>query len=209
MSSEQPTLADILADARDKHGRHSAQWIQTYTGRQVWPLEVTVGCLDIVDIAHALSQICRFGGHSKSFYSVGEHCWLMATYAEARGNLDVALAALLHDAAEAYVIDLPAPIKEIMPIYRAIDHDIQRVVEESWMGHIQDIATVKSLVKALDQRILVTEASVLMRVDLIPWHRRLGEPLEVTIPCLEPRTAERLYLETFRRLTGLNPLREG
>jgi hypothetical protein len=53
---------------------HTGNWIQTFTGRQYWPLDPREGDVYIEDIAHALSLQCRFTGHCRSFYSVAEHC---------------------------------------------------------------------------------------------------------------------------------------
>ena len=80
--------------------------------------------IEIADIAHALSNICRFTGHTHQFYSVAEHSWwcsLMVAPADA-------LAALLHDAAEAYVGDVSSPLKALLPEYRRIEHRIHAAI---------------------------------------------------------------------------------
>ena len=51
----------------------SKGWIQTFTGKRMYPLDPKPEDICIEDIAHALSNICRFTGHTKKFYSVGEH----------------------------------------------------------------------------------------------------------------------------------------
>ena len=73
-------------------------WIQTYSGKKFWLDPPMWDQIDIIDIAHALSMTCRYGGHSKFFYSVAQHCCLMSRLVPKR----LALAALLHDAVEAY-----------------------------------------------------------------------------------------------------------
>ena len=82
-------------------------WIQTYSGRQFWPVDPRSEDVDLMDIAHALSNLCRYAGHSRSFYSVGQHSVLASQIVPPRD----AGWALMHDAAEAYVVDLPRPIK--------------------------------------------------------------------------------------------------
>jgi len=82
-------------------------WIQTFTGRQFFPLRPTIGELSIIDIAHALAMKCRFTGHVSTFYSVAEHC----VHCSFRVPREHALWALLHDAAEAYLPDVARPIK--------------------------------------------------------------------------------------------------
>src|SRR3954454_351254 len=92
-------------------------WMQTYSGRRFYPMNPRPSEIDPVDIAHALSLLCRYGGHVDRFYSVAEHCVLMSQ-AVAPEN---ALAALLHDATEAYVCDVPRPLKRQLPGYAAIE----------------------------------------------------------------------------------------
>lgn len=82
-------------------------WIQTYTGRQFWPLDPRPEDVDAEDIAHALSQLCRYTGHSKFVVSVAEHCCHVHDLAHPH----LRPYALLHDAAEAYIADVSRPIK--------------------------------------------------------------------------------------------------
>jgi hypothetical protein len=88
-------------------------WSQTYTGRQYWPQDPRPEDVDPIDIAHALSLQCRFGGHCKWHYSVAQHSLLVAELlgsmpAQGPGTCDWGL---LHDASEAYMVDLPRPLK--------------------------------------------------------------------------------------------------
>lgn len=86
-------------------------YILTYSGIQFDFSSPTVEMIDIVDIAHALSNKCRFNGHCNNFYSVAQHCVLMVD-ALKNESLGVQRQALLHDAEEAYLPDVPTPIKE-------------------------------------------------------------------------------------------------
>ena len=86
--------------------------------------EMGVEDIDIVDIAHALSNICRFGGHTKRFYSVAQHSIAVSYMVGDR----LALHGLLHDAAEAYIGDMVSPLKKRIPEYRRLDEDITRVI---------------------------------------------------------------------------------
>lgn len=87
-------------------------WIQTFTGKQFWPLTPKAEDVCIEDIAHALAFKCRFGGHCKTFYSVAEHSCRVAEILRPEHQL----IGLLHDAAEAYLPDVAAPIKSAIGV---------------------------------------------------------------------------------------------
>lgn len=84
--------------------------IKTYTGKEFRFDQIDPEAIDIRDIAHALSHLCRFTGHTNLFYSVAQHCLLVSE--KVPGGPEIKLAALLHDAAEAYVGDLSSPLKK-------------------------------------------------------------------------------------------------
>jgi len=84
-------------------------FITTYTGKKFFFNDITPEQIDIFDIAHALSMLCRFTGHIHQFYSVAQHSLLVDS--RIVGEPQIHLAALLHDAAEAYVNDLAQPLK--------------------------------------------------------------------------------------------------
>lgn len=168
-------------------------WMQTYTGRAFYPMAPAVEDIDPVDIAHALSLLCRYGGHVQTFYSVAEHCVLMS-YAVAPKN---ALWALLHDATEAYMGDLIRPLKHAMPEYR--------VAENRLMGVICDRFgldwTCPAEVKAADNRILRDERDALLTDPPLPWKSiedvpRLGVRVEGWLPV----EAEKRYLSRLHEL---------
>lgn len=95
------------------NSRLRGDWIQTYSGRAFYPLAPYPQDVCIEDIAHALSQLCRFGGHCRRFYSVAEHSVLLSRVVVP----EFQLWALLHDASEAYLVDVPRPIKKQLPAY--------------------------------------------------------------------------------------------
>lgn len=93
-----------------------ADWITTYGGIHFFPLDPEADKIEITDVAHALSLICRGNGHVKTFFSVGQHCIHCALEAEARGyGSRIALACLLHDASEAYMSDVQGLLNSIFP----------------------------------------------------------------------------------------------
>ena len=91
--------------------------------------------IQIEDIAHALSLVCRGNGHVKSFWSVGQHCISCAKEACARGlSTRIALACLLHDASECYMSDIPRPFKKGLPDYRAREEKLLDMIYRKFLG---------------------------------------------------------------------------
>lgn len=171
-------------------------WMQTRTGRAFWPLDPRPEEVDPFDIAHALSMICRFGGHTDRFYSVAEHCLLMS-YAVSPEN---ALWALLHDATEAYMGDMIRPLKRSMPAYvLAEDHLMTVICDRFGLDY-----TFPAEVKAADNRILLDERAALMSAPPLPWNQDEAsvQPLGVTIYAYHPAAARDLYLRRLEEVTG-------
>ena len=91
-------------------------YITTYTKKHVTVMDPKPEDIDINDIGHALSMLTRAHGHFGQFYSVGQHCVGCATEAVEREYSNrVVLACLLHDGSEAYLCDIPRPLKKQMP----------------------------------------------------------------------------------------------
>lgn len=113
--------------------KESNNYLKTYMGNKVDPLEVAAEDITLEDIAHALSLMCRGNGQVVHFYSVGQHCINCAKEAKARGwNERLQLGCLLHDAAEAYMSDLITPIKVHMPQYYEIEDRFLKAVYEKF-----------------------------------------------------------------------------
>ncbi len=109
--------------------------ITTYTKKTFDPLAPKEELIDILDIAHSLSLLCRANGHFPKFYSVGEHCVNCAREAEARGySARVQLVCLLHDASEAYLSDVTRPVKSALPEYKKIENALADVIYTKWLG---------------------------------------------------------------------------
>jgi hypothetical protein len=177
-------------------------WLQTFTGRRFWPLAPRPEDVCIEDIAHALSMICRYNGHTRTFYSVAEHSLLVATAVERYVPSDSyqQLQALLHDAAEAYLCDIVRPIKPALVGYQAAEDRVDLAIGIA-LGVA--IAPKTELIAQCDRRILCDEAQALMHIELEPnaWWRN-GPALDVQIVGLRPDIAERLFLERYHRLGG-------
>jgi hypothetical protein len=171
--------------------------MQTYTGRPFWPLDPRPEDVDPLDIAAALSMICRYGGHTHRFYSVAEHCWLLS-HAVAPEH---ALWALLHDATEAYVGDMVRPLKRSMPEYAAAEDHLMRVICDRVGLPYECPAEVKEA----DNRILLDERAALTGRPPLPWHQDEAsvQPLGVSIWALSPEAAKIGYLCRLDELLGV------
>ncbi len=180
-------------------------FIQTLSGRRVNPLDAAPEDIDPVDIANSLANLCRFGGHSRGFYSVAQHSVIVCDLLEQRGATpDELMAALLHDAAEAYLGDLPHPIKhrsELGAVFRAAEKQLEAVIVERFA-----LPEASSRIKPLDRALLATERRIFSTISW-EWPELDGvEPLELVI---EPWLPDRAREEFTRRYDHLAALRAG
>ena len=179
----------------------SDDWIDTVSG-PFWPSMPAPADVHIQAIAHALANLCRFGGHSREFYSVAQHsvlCARQVPYTHPR----LKLAALLHDAAEAYVVDLPRPLKAMLPDYRHMESQVEAAIAAKF----NLMRPLPDLVRQIDNRMLVTEAAQLMTGASGQWWRGPGypEPFTLVIEPWPPEAARAAFLGEFN---ALQPKRE-
>lgn len=177
-------------------------WIQTYTGRQFWPLEPRVEDIDIRDIAHALSMKCRYGGHSKQFYSVAQHSVLVARHASAED----ALRALLHDAHEAYSPfgDVPRPIKQADPALSAAINKVEANLDRAIAAKFDLPWPIKNkAIDILDARILMDEREHVMAPSPHEWNI-VAAPLGISIAQWSPEFAREKFLIDFHTYSAWN-----
>lgn len=172
-------------------------WMQTYKGIDFYPFDPKPEDIDIEDIAHALSLQCRYAGHSRFHYSVAQHSVYVSQIVPAKD----ALWGLMHDASEAYLVDLPRPIKNFCQLGANY-----RVYEETIMKAIQKRFGLKGemplSVKNADEIILATEKRDIMPARGRDWSLR-HEPLsELYITSWSDMAAESKFLERFGQLTG-------
>lgn len=171
-------------------------WMQTFTGRAVYPLDLRPADVDIRDIAHALSMQCRYAGHTLRFYSVAEHSVQVARWCRKFGT-DAALHGLLHDATEAYLVDVPRPVKPFLTGYREAEARAWDVVCQRF-----GLAMRTPLVAEADNRILNDERAALMTPCEREWLMADARPLGITIEGWLPARAEREFLALFDELYG-------
>ena len=167
----------------EKHVDLGKATIRTYLGVSFNVLEPREEDIHPLDIAKALSQQCRFTGHTKPPYSVAEHSILVATLSPTKWKL----AALLHDAAEAYLMDLPTPIKNLpeMKPYRDMEDKLQRLIYKRFGV---DSEEVPPSVKKADHEAFKIEWNALM------------VPTEDAWSLLKPHTWEECATEFLKRL---------
>jgi hypothetical protein len=131
------------------------------SGRIYYPLDPRPEDVFIEDIAHSLSMQCRYGGHSRVFYSVAEHSYHLSFLVPE----EHALVALLHDATEAYVSDVPRPLKPYLSNYAEIE-------DRNWAAIAKAFdlpAQLPACVKEADLRICANEMATLFPEPPIPY----------------------------------------
>lgn len=179
--------------------------ITTYNRISMNPAKPQPEDINIDDIAHALSLLCRANGHIEWFFSVAQHSINCAREAEARGfTKTVQLAALLHDASEAYLSDITRPVKLQLPGYRVIEENLQEVIDQVFFGRQLSIDE-KKLVSELDDGQLYYEF-------LFFWNERVfeQEPLLLSKPEFSYRDfkhTEQEFLQLYNALKNNLPER--
>jgi len=166
-----------------KENLYTPNCIRTFIGLYMNVFDPTPEMICIEDIAHALSNQCRFGGHLPQFYSVAQHSVLCSQNV----SYEYRLQALLHDAAEAYLLDMPRPIKQGLSNYKEIENNLMVVIAAKF-GFIYPL---ENQVKQIDEEMLQFE-----------WeHLMLGKPLNDVFLCWSSRFAKHSFLETYTELS--------
>lgn len=168
-------------------------WILTRTAKRFDLLEPTAAMVEPADIAHALSMQCRFNGHVRAFYSVAQHCLVVADLVPAQYQLE----ALLHDATEAYVGDLVSPLKHALPEYRQIEMRVWHAISRRF-----DIDPVlPPCVHDADLIALATERRDLMASHPDEWACLAGtNPAQFRIKPMSQPEAAQAYFDRLMQL---------
>lgn len=188
-------LCDAEAGIRDE-GR-KGEYIEIASGARFYVADPRPEDVNLDDIATAISKLCRFGGHSPYFYSVAQH----SVYSCMMAPEGFKRAALLHDATEAYLVDLPRPIKRMLPGYVELEKGLERVIAE----HFGLDELVPPEVKDVDNRMLVTEAAQFFKrpADCVPWWETMPgnpQPYGLKIQPWDPEIARAEFLDTYAHL---------
>lgn len=174
--------------------------ITTFTKKIFDPINPDPDKLDIRDIAHALSLLCRANGHFPHFHSVAQHSIECAKEAMARSyTARVSLGCLLHDASEAYLSDITRPVKKELPRYLVIESELQNAVICKFLG--------SPLTKEEDEIVREMDDTLLYYEFLTCMNERLSmeqEPLLYTSPTFafeDFAAVEMEFLSLFSRLS--------
>ena len=177
-------------------------WIQTYTGKRYHPQSPSFADVCIEDIAHSLSMQCRYAGHCSEFYSVAEHSVLVSHLVPEQH----AFAALMHDATEAYLVDVPRPVKRMLSGYKYLE----RI---NWLAictrfHPLDPDLPPAVHQADTDILLLEKRRLLPFVESFEdWlgheHKVVYEdfPSGIDITCDPPAVAKAAFLQRFKELT--------
>lgn len=157
--------------------------IQTYTGKQFWPMDPRPEDIDIEDIAHALANICRFGGHCHTWYSVAQHSVLVSEIAKD------CKAGLLHDAAEAYIGDMVRPLKRYMTSFTITERNLQYAIFRRFNVELND-----DNYKEADEIVLATECRDVMR-EGPQWGKLTARPMNDRIRPWSSRYAYSVFMD--------------
>lgn len=194
-----PKMETIVVHREARVDMRSA-WIQTFTGKAFEPLDPQVEDICIEDIAHSLACMNRFTGHTRIPYSVAQHSVLASVHIRDLYGVSVRmqLATLMHDGSEAYLVDVPKPIKSHLVGYEEIETRVQYAIGQKFGLDMLDFN--HPLVKEVDFRMLATEKRDLLGPEPRSWGK-LIEPFEEVIVPMGWQEAEAAFLARFKELT--------
>ena len=181
-------------------------WITTYTGKKFPVKQPAVFDMNLIDIAHGLSLACRFGGQIREFYSVAQHSVLVASLLPAK----IAVYGLLHDASEAYLCDIPGPIKRLpeMEGYRELEKRYMKTIYIA-RGMREPNQEISRRVKKADALVLRDEGRYFGILNR-EWDVYDMEDVGVLSRCWSPKEAEIIFMRTYEdareTLTGVGTL---
>ena len=169
------------------------KYIQTYSGIRFWPLDPRIEDINLEDIAHALSMQCRFSGHTSFHYSVAQHSLIVSEYCKPEN----ALAGLLHDASEAYLIDVPRPIKPHLIGYADAEDKIMKLVSQKFGFEYP----FDDEIKELDLKVLYLEKQQLLKE--LTWSMKFPETKieNYQIKKKNPEDVKFQFLDKFLKIT--------
>lgn len=168
-------------------------WINTWSGKTLDYAEPKPESICIEDIATALSRECRYAGHSQHFYSVAQHSVLVSRIVPP----EHALEGLLHDAQEAYLKDIPSPLKTLLPDYRRLEARFDALIRQRF----ELPSTPSREIKQADLTALATEKRDLFPPAVGDWPILEGiAPSKARITPAPPDLARMMFLHRYQLL---------
>lgn len=171
-------------------------YIQTYLNKKVYLPDADIDSIDIIDIAHGLSHICRFNGHVNKFYSVAQHSIMVSLVLPEEHRLQ----GLLHDATEAYLCDIPTPFKSLMPQYKELEQNLWETIAQRFGVDVD----LHPLVKEADARMLMTEKDFL-KPDSDPFNEKyeaIPRYTDLSLTHMNSEYAKARFLSLFDSYTS-------
>lgn len=168
-------------------------WVVTMSGHRFNILNPDPEQVVLEDIACSLARQARFNGHTKFFYSVGQHACLCAQVSPTK---EIALQMLHHDSTEAYIGDLVSPVKALLPDFHLIESRIHWAISQKFGLEFPD----PKVVKQIDRRMLATEVRDLITKDLKSWNISADEPYDFPVIPWPTEVTEARFLDMARNL---------
>lgn len=168
-------------------------WVITLSGRRFNILKPNPEDIILSDIASSLARQARFNGHTRFFFSVGQHSCLGAQ--AAAHDTKLAQWMLFHDATETYLGDLVSPVKKLLPDFEIIEARIQWAICKRFGLSFPPPKEVK----AIDRRLLATEVRDLITRDLSSWAIQPEEPFEFQVVPWPVEVTESIFLELAKK----------
>ena len=167
-------------------------WVITLSGKRLNILQPDPEAIRIEDIACALARQARFNGHTRFFYSVGQHSCLGAQVSPTK---DVARLMLFHDATEAYIGDLVSPVKALVPDFKIIEGRLEWAIAQRFGLEFP----MPKIIKQIDRRLLATEVRDLITTDLASWQIGTDEPYDFPVIPWPPEVTEARFLDLAKQ----------
>ncbi|MBC7860185.1 MAG: phosphohydrolase [Burkholderiaceae bacterium] len=171
----------------------TTDYVSTFSGNRFYPLVPRIDRVAIEDIAHGLAYQCRFNGQTREFYSVAQHSLVVASLVAPHQRM----AALLHDAAEAYLGDMVKPLKVLLPEFGVLEERVTDIIAAAFRLDFSDYGPIKRA----DLIALATEKRDLMPHSAERW-AYLDDiaALPGAIVPMSPGQAKFCFLEMYARL---------
>ncbi|MGL5787527.1 MAG: phosphohydrolase [Bacteroidales bacterium] len=173
-------------------------YITTFTGVHFDPVNPDPELIHLEDIAHALSLLCRANGHTRFFYSVAQHSLCCCKEASLRRlSVRIQLGCLLHDASEAYLSDMPRPIKENLSQYLIAEERLQNMIWNLYFGSPLT-ENEKEIIFGIDDEMLSYEFVHLMPEQISDHHKRIRSDFDLKFQ--DPSIVELEFYELTKSL---------